>query len=219
MIMGLISVKGEISGPLSVGDVLVAVSIGLIYVTAIFAMDAGRDRPGPNNVHRYVKSLAPIVVVLLLAGCTTEAPERSRRQAASRVDPDDPCDLLTPQQVEDAIGTEVRGEREVASHNPAIRICSYETTEPWASVGVSLEANVNSQDFDDEIRRDPPNTEPVDDVGDGAFIHACASVTVHVSQTLVTAAIQHFTTCDETRVVLTNLGRVIESSARTAGAP
>lgn len=175
-------------------------------------MGARRNQRCPNEVHQYVKSLAPIAIVLLLAGCTTEAPGESPPQAESRVDPDKPCELLAPQQVEAAISTDVEGEREGDSHDPGTRICVYETTEPWASVAVSLEDNVSPEDFDEEMRRDSINTEPVDDIGDGAFIHGCASITVYVSDFLVTASVQHLTTCDASTVVLTNLGRAIESS-------
>ncbi|MBW3594568.1 MAG: DUF3558 domain-containing protein [Actinobacteria bacterium] len=163
-----------------------------------------------------MRKLAPIGAVLLLAGCTGEAPEEPARQAESRLDPAKPCELLTPEQVEAAISTDVEREREVESHDPGTRICSYDTTQPWTSVGISLEDKISSEDFDDEMRRDPINTEPVDDIGDGAFIHGCSSITVYAANVVATASVQHLTTCEETSVVLQALGRALAETLRPA---
>lgn len=178
-------------------------------------MSARRNQRCPNDVHPCVRNLAACVLVLLI-GCTNGAPEQLARQAESLVDPEKPCELLAPQQVEAAINTDVEGEREVDSHDPATRICSYATTEPWASVAVSLEANVSPDEFAKEVRRDRPNTEPVDNIGDSAFIHGCSSITMYASDVAVTASVQHLTTCEETSVVLQSLGRAIVESLRAA---
>jgi hypothetical protein len=47
------------------------------------------------------------------------------------------------------------------------------------------------------MNRDSINTEPVEGIGDGAFIHACASITTLVDEVLVSVSVQHLTTCDD----------------------
>ena len=164
-----------------------------------------------------VRTLSLTAIGLLLVGCTNEASQQAAPRAEVRLDPEQPCELLTPEEVETAIGTEVDGEREVDSHQPGTRICSYRTTKPWASVSVSLETDVSPEGFEKEMRRDPRNTERVEDIGDGAFIHACAGIIVNTSDVMVTASIQHLTTCEETSVVLTNLGRVLAEAVSASG--
>ena len=115
--------------------------------------------------------------------------------------------MLSPEEIERAIQTKVSGEREVGSHDLVARICSYETTKPWSSVGVSLEDEVTAEAFNEEMTRDPPNTQKVDGIGDGAFIHGCSGITVLVEDTQVSLGVQHLTTCEETGDVLRSLAK------------
>lgn len=162
-----------------------------------------------------MKPLALLVISLLLASCQPDAPPRpdTGTTAVGEVDPQEPCALLSPASVQRAIETEVSDEAEVSAHGRG-RICSYGTTEPWASVGVVVEDDVTRRAFDKRLRRDQINTDPVDGIGDGAFIQACVSITVLVDDALVSASVQHFTTCDETAVVLRALGREMVAALR-----
>lgn len=150
-------------------------------------------------------------VLLLFPGCELGGEDgRSDRPPDSQlsaVDPEEPCDLLSPEQVQRAIGTEVTTEREVDSHDPATRICSYETREPWASVGVVLETGITPSEFRKRARRDAINTEATAGIGDDAFIHGCASINVLLGEVVVGMSVQHLTSCDETAEVLRNLGQ------------
>jgi hypothetical protein len=148
---------------------------------------------------------AAIVALLLMTACDGDgdAPPRVSAPAPSpEVDPNEPCAFLSPSQIERAIDSDVSTEREVDSHDLVTRICSYKTTKPWASVSVVVDDEVTAREFERLMDRDPPNTEPVDAIGDGAFIHACASITVLVDGTLVSMGLQHLTTCEETAKVL-----------------
>jgi hypothetical protein len=156
-----------------------------------------------------VKALAAVAVFLAVVACDNQLVDDSPAPSTVVADPENPCDLLSPAQVEDAVEAEVRSEEEVDSHDPVTRICSYKTAQPWASVGVSLETDVSPDQFNKELRRDSINTEPVEGIGEGAFIHACASITVYSKQVLVSASVQHLTTCEETSVVLKGLGNTI----------
>jgi hypothetical protein len=64
------------------------------------------------------------------------------------------------------------------------------------------------------MNRDSINTEPVEGIGDGAFIHACASITTLVDEVLVSVSVQHLTTCDETGDALKALGRAVEDTPK-----
>lgn len=157
-----------------------------------------------------MKPFSGLVIVLLLASSCAEegrttssagSPSTGSRPVA-QVDPEDPCALLSPEEIERAIGTNVSGEREVGSRDHVTRICIYDTTKPWSSVGVSLEDEVTAEAFNQEMDRDPRNTEKVEGIGDGAFIHGCAGITLLVEDTQVSLGVQHLTTCDETGAVL-----------------
>jgi hypothetical protein len=131
------------------------------------------------------------------------------------VDPSDPCGLLSPEQVQAAVGTKVQDGEEIGSILGSTRICSYKTAEPWASVQVYLEEDVSAHEFNKPRRSDPANTESVPGIGDGAFIAACAGISVLTRNVLVAASVQHLTTCDETDVVLEKLGRTIVKTVNT----
>jgi hypothetical protein len=160
-----------------------------------------------------MKALAAAVAVsLAFVACENTTADKSPPPSAVVVNPENPCDLLSPTQVQNAVDSEVRSEEEVDSHDPTTRICSYKTDQPWSSVGVSLKTEVSRVQFDKEMRRDSINTEPVEDIGEGAFIHGCASITVYAEQVLVSASLQHPTTCEATSVVLKDLGSSIVSA-------
>ena len=158
-----------------------------------------------------MKAAAILGVMVFFAGCDPNGedprPIGSPDSSQSVVDPEDPCRFLSPTQVQDAIGTEVTSEQEVASHDPSARICSYQTTEPWASVGVVLETGIPRSEFEGRARRDAINTEAAAGIGDAAFIYGCASINVLVGEVVVSMSVQHLTTCEETGEVLRNLGR------------
>ena len=147
--------------------------------------------------------------VLSLVACEQEIADPSPPRMLAQVDAEEPCSLLTPEQVGEAIGTQIRSESEVDSHDPNTRICSYKTTAPWTSVSISLETDFSTEEWAKEVKQDPVNTEPVAGIGDGTLIHACASIAVFEADALVWASVQHLTTCDETSVVLKALGRTI----------
>ena len=137
-----------------------------------------------------------LVALVLLAGCD------QRPQSTRTFDAKDPCGLLTPKQVEKAIGTPIGPEREVGSHDLVTRICSYDTSKPYASVGVVIETDVGPDDFERRMKRDPINTEPVDGVGEMAYIHGCSSLQLLAEETYVSMALQHLTTCEDSEEVL-----------------
>ena len=166
-----------------------------------------------------MKTLVVGLILLALVGCDEQQSIDVGGSRAAVADPKNPCELLSPQQVEDAIGTEVTGEQEVGSHDPATRICSYETDKPWASVSLSLRTDVSTDAFEKKMRRDRINTQPVEGIGEGAFIHACASISVLVSNVSVDTSIQHLTTCDETGAVLRKLGTTVVSALQPTSAP
>ena len=172
----------------------------------------GNQMDSRSIVTNMRRVLAAVVVLLALIACDNKTVDNSPAESGAQVDPQSPCDLLSPAQVEDAIDTEVRSEEEVDSHDPVTRICSYKTSQPWASVGVSLKSNVSHDRFDKAMRRDSINTDPVQGIGEGAFIHGCASITVYAEQVLVSASVQHLTTCEETSVVLKGLGKTIAAT-------
>lgn len=136
------------------------------------------------------KAAIVLLVAVTLGACESERVEKGPSPITAEIDPQNPCDLLSPEQVEAAIKTEVRGEEEVGSHDLVTRICSYKTTKPWSSVGLSLEDGISRDEFDERIRRDPPNTEAVEGIGDGAFIHGCSGVFVYAGEVLVSAGVQ-----------------------------
>ncbi len=152
---------------------------------------------------------AVLLALLVLLACDERGPSAAPDPSILGADANDPCELLFPLQVEEVVGSRVKGEEEVVGHDRVTRICFYETGKPWASVSVSLKADVSPEDFEEAMQRDPINSEPVNDVGEEAFIHACASITVFANGVLVSASVQHLTTCDQTAVVLRKLGTAI----------
>ena len=150
------------------------------------------------------------MALLLVSSCaegrgtpsSAGGPPSDESPSVTQVDPEDPCSLLSPEDIERAIRANVSSEREVGSKDLVTRICSYDTTKRWSSVGVSLEKGVTAEAFNEKMTRDPPNTQKVDGIGDGAFIHGCSGITVLVEETQVSMGVQHLTTCEETADVL-----------------
>ena len=140
-----------------------------------------------------------LVSLALLAGCD---PARE----APALHPSAPCELLEPDQVKRALGTPIRREREVGSHDLVTRICSYDTGKPYASVGVVIETEVSRTEFERKMNRDSINTEPIDGVGEMAYIHGCNSLQLLAEGTYVSMGLQHLTTCEDSERVLRALG-------------
>jgi hypothetical protein len=179
-----------------------------------------RNHPSLNGIVKTVrKAEIALLVAMSLGACESEGVEEIPSPITAEIDPQNPCDLLSPEQVGAAIKTEVRDEEEVDSHDLVTRICSYKTTKPWSSVGLSLEDGISRDEFDERVRRDPPNTEPVGGIGDGAFIHGCSGIFVYTGQVLVSAGVQHLTTCEETSIVLKSLARTIVNTLNETGTP
>jgi hypothetical protein len=154
------------------------------------------------------------LAALTMVACGREVAGLPIQGTVNALDPQEPCSLLSPRQVQRAIKTKVDGEREGDSHDPVTRICHYEAIGPWGSVGLSLDVQTDRDEFTKRLRRDPQNTERVDGIGDGAFIHACSSISVLVGDVLVTVGVQHVTMCEETGVVLRALGREVVTALR-----
>lgn len=148
-----------------------------------------------------MRRLVLLVLLSTLMACVPEETP-STPTPAREIDAKDPCSLLSPEQVEVAIGTPVRDEREVEARDLVTRICHYETTEPYGSVDVVVRQHVSQDEFETRVNRDPANAEVLDGVGDGAYIHACVSLEMLVKETVVSISVQHFTTCEKTEVVL-----------------
>ena len=164
-----------------------------------------------SGVLEAMRPFSGLVIALLVASsCGAEGdtppsaggPPSDESPSAPQVDPEDPCALLSPEDIERAIRADVSTEREVGSKDLVTRICSYDTAKPWSSVGVSVEDEVTAEAFNEKMTRDPPNTQKVDGIGDGAFIHGCSGIAVLVEDTQVSLGVQHLTTCEETAEVL-----------------
>lgn len=148
------------------------------------------------------------IAIMLIPACNGNEHQVIVEESGStaQVDPEDPCAFLSLAQVESAIGTNVSEKREVPSRDLETRICTYETSEPWSSVGVSMKTEVTPEDFQDLMKRDPRNSDTVEGIGEGAFIHGCSGINVHVDDLVVSLGVQHLTTCEETAEVLQALG-------------
>lgn len=168
-------------------------------------------------------------LALVLIACGTPSPREAPQRVAPfgqaatdsyEVDPDDPCALLTPQEVSEAIGLEVEEEREVPSKSDGVkgqssRLCLYDTTEPYGSIVVYLNSEVAEKDFRKNMRRDPINTEEVPDVGDLAFIHGGAGIQILVDDTAVSVSVQMFDSVEEAELALRNVGKVAAERLRS----
>ena len=159
------------------------------------------------------------MAALLVAGAACDSPApvapSSRPPAVRAVDAGAPCDVLSPAQVEEAVGTPVEREREADSLD-GTRLCSYDTTAPYSSVSVAVEPDMTAREFDKRMERDPANTEILDGPADAAFVHACASVELLEEDVFVSISVQHLTTCEETQAVLRALAT--EAVASLTGA-
>ncbi len=164
-----------------------------------------------------MRSALLIVLMLIATACqsTSETPE-----PRAVVNPHDPCALLSPAQVEDALGSDVRSER-LGESRPGpegvVPLCLYETGPPFSTLALHVEQPVSRSEFDREIDRDPRNTETLDGIGDAAFIHAGVSILVLQDGTVVGASLQHFEDIDETRRALVRLGHVLEDELLALG--
>jgi hypothetical protein len=154
-----------------------------------------------------MKLASLIALVLFSAACDQDAALTDPPPQTREIDLAEPCAFLSPNQVERAVGTPVRDEREVDSHDLITRICSYTTTEPYASVGVVIDSPVTQEEFEKRMRRDPVNTKILDGVADMAFIHGCSSVDLLVGDVSASLGVQHLTTCEKTEIVLLALAK------------
>lgn len=149
-------------------------------------------------------ALAALIVGLFVTACQEEERPAPERQIQSVTD-DEPCDLLSIAQVERALSTRVRNQGEVGSHQPGVRLCRYGVGRPYASITVYVEHDVRVEEFEKRRDRDPINTKNVAGFGDGAFIHACVSLSLLSDDAFVAVGVQHFDTCEDTAGVLRRL--------------
>ena len=128
------------------------------------------------------------------------------------VDPKDPCSVLSAEEVAEAIAREVTSEDEVESRpdqeGRTVPLCHYATTQPYGSVVVYLEEESSEDDFRARMRRDPINTEEVEDLGDLAFFHGGVSLSVLVADASVSMSVQMFDTVEEAQVALRNVAEI-----------
>jgi hypothetical protein len=138
-------------------------------------------------------------------------------RALRTVDLSAPCSLLSPEQVARALDMTVDHAAEVDSHpdtqGRTVPLCVYEG-HPYDSVTIQLEGGVSSSDFESRLNRDPINTARIEGLGDDAFIHAWASVSVRVGQEVVSITLQKFGGHEATKIVLERLAREALSELR-----
>ena len=173
----------------------------------------------PERARERIRDMKILVGALALVLTACGAPsDREALQAAGAsrqaeptpflIDPEDPCDLLEPEDVGEAIGYEVDRESEVDSKDGSVRLCAYRTTEPFGSVVTYLEPEVSEEEFRERMRKDPMNAREVKDIGDAAFIHAGSSIQILVDGTAVSVSVQMFDSVDHAEIALRNVGNL-----------
>lgn len=142
-----------------------------------------------------------------------DAVEASNQAAASseELDPDDPCSLLTPEEVAEATDLDVDEEREVPSKpgpkGKTQQLCLYRTTPPYNFIVVSFESDVSEEDFRARMERDPSNTEEISDVGDLGFLHGGAGLSTLIGDTALSVSVQTFDSVENAALVLRKIAR------------
>jgi hypothetical protein len=149
--------------------------------------------------------LVAAVLVFALVACGGNQPGAGGGDASEIPSlPEDPCALVTVEEVEAATGETVvrvglipderliraRVEKfdlpEIFAANP----CEYVTDGTHASIVVHVDPH-GGPDFEDQRERDPVNTEAIEGVGDRAYAHGLASLHVRVDDGYFIVATQH----------------------------
>jgi hypothetical protein len=159
-----------------------------------------------------MRNVGPVLLALLLIGCDAAMPASPRSEGVQTLDPMNPCSVLEPHEIADAVRSDVERELEVESRpnrdGETERLCLYRTGPPYTSVTIQVHSPISEQEFRRRLRFDPLSTKEISHVGDLAFIHAGVSLSMLVSNTAVTATVQHFDTVVNTEVVLRRIGAV-----------
>ena len=125
-----------------------------------------------------------LALFFVLAACANDsaAPMEGDAQAAFIL-PDDPCALVSVEEVEAATGSTVVRSGPVPDklmHVPtAPNPCEYVTDGQHGSIVVSVHPD-GAAEFTRQRDRDPVNTVAIEGVGDESFAHALASLSVRV---------------------------------------
>jgi hypothetical protein len=105
----------------------------------------------------------------------------------------DPCSLLTDEDVARATGDEVTTSSLVPPEQmriPGSPVCSYEVPGRFTSVGVEV-ATRSMEQFEVDRDSDPLNTDIVEGIGEGAYIHGLGSIVVFEGGREIEIGIQH----------------------------
>ena len=158
-----------------------------------------------------MRKCAAMVLVLLSVACQGDGSEPHTQERPALVQPSQPCALLTAEEIGEAVGTPSREGEEVSSISGDVRLCTYRTGPPYASITVQVEWPMTQEQFQRRMKKDPINTEEMTGLGDLAFVHAGVSLSVLSRETAVSASVQHFKSVDDTQVMLRSLGETIVS--------
>jgi hypothetical protein len=106
----------------------------------------------------------------------------------------DPCSVLSEHDVAVVTGSEVSSSELVPPTQMKVPgagpLCSYDVPVRFASVGVAIQSK-SLQAFEADRDRDPANTDVVGGIGDGAYIHALASISVFDDGRVINIGLQH----------------------------
>ena len=151
------------------------------------------------------------IVVLLVAGCDAEeVPPMPDPERAVVVDEEDPCGVVTSEEMAEATGGRAGRTREAQGHSSEL-LCSYPVGPPYSTVTVHVETDVSEAEFRRRMERDPINTERLQGVGDLAFTHGLVAVSVWEDGRAVSASVQHFSDPARTEAVVLEIGELIDS--------
>jgi hypothetical protein len=156
-----------------------------------------------------------MVAACFLISCgQAQAPHTRVSSTPIVVRPEDPCSLLTPDQVADAAGIEVSEEREGESKGSkdSLPFCLYKTASPYNFIIVVVEAPITEEAFRKRMERDLLNSKVVDDVGDLAFLHAGASISTLADSTAISMSVQSFGSVQSAEVVLREVAKAAVSA-------
>ncbi len=142
---------------------------------------------GQSGTEEQARFLFPVEVLESESG-----PVNDQRVVVQSL-PDDPCALLTSEQVAAATGSVVLSSSVIPDDRFIFPVepnpCGYETDGPFAQVTVWV--GHGRQAFIDARDRDPRNTDPVRGIGDEAFVNGKASIWVLVGDGAFSIDTQH----------------------------
>ncbi len=159
-------------------------------------VDRERPAPQPTRVRRVAISVAALALAaaafVFLASTFRAGPVNDQRVVVRSL-PDDPCALLTREQVAAATGSAVLSSGVIPDERFIFPVepnpCGYETDGRFAEVIVWV--GYGRQAFIDARDRDPRNTRPVEGIGDEAFEHGKATLWVLVGNGAFSIGTQH----------------------------